>query len=194
MTSQPEKYFSSSGIQRSAKTAAERAAAFGNAPELTFLVGREKYPETIKIAKLWVTAIRTLHHRYSARRDGDGRCQHTARTAERTVAEAFAGRERQQHLLQEAFMIDVLTGTGKPLRRPLLGAQKKIIHVYKLAGIYALQLCRKCRFAGTAAPVYRDDQTIFFDRHGVYALSYFEEDMFHFDVRPDAWCSDRIII
>ena len=91
-------------------------------------------------------------------------------------------------------MIDVLTGAGKPLRRPLLGAQKKIIHVYKLAGIYALQLCRKCRFAGTAAPVYRDDQTLLFGRHGVYALSYFDEDMFHFDVRPDAWCSDRIII
>ena len=31
-------------------------------------------------------------------------------------------------------MIDVLTGAGKPLRRPLLRAQKKIIHVYKLAG------------------------------------------------------------
>ena len=72
-----------------------------------------------------MTAIRTLHHRYSARRDGDGRCKRTARTAERTIAEAFAGRERQQHLLQEALMIDVFTGAGKPLRRPLLRAQKK---------------------------------------------------------------------
>ncbi len=59
-------------------------------------------------------------------------------------------------------MIDVFTGAGKPLRRSLLGTQKKIIRVYKLAGIYALQFRRKCRFAGTAAPVYGDDQTIFF--------------------------------
>lgn len=58
-------------------------------------------------------------------------------------------------------MIDVFTGAGKPLRRSLLRAQKKIIRVYKLAGIYSLQFRRKCRFAGTAAPVYGDDQTIF---------------------------------
>ena len=117
------------------------AAARGNAAALLLQSNREKHVQVIKIPKRWMAGIGALN-------DTDcpylcaHRCMQLLRVAViRAVRHRLTIVQRAEDLGQETLVVHIAARLVQALRRALLRAEEKVIHVEHIA----LQLCLQGR-------------------------------------------------
>ena len=100
-----------------------------------------------------MTGVGALHDGETAGRCRHRRAQLLLCARERAVGEGLSAAQGEQHLLQKPLVIHVFAGLGEPLRCPLLGAEKEIVHVENAAIQILLQPRGQRGLAGAAPPV-----------------------------------------
>ena len=71
-----------------------------------------------------------------------------------------ADSQRRSHFFPEPLVVDVSTGLSHPLRRPLLPAQVKVVHMEQTAVELLHQPGSQRRLSGAASPVDRNDDPL----------------------------------